>query len=145
MSGAMIKRSVRVPADLDRRLAAHAHAHGVSRTAILQAALEMYLSPDKGDRFEAALTRRLDKFTRRLDRLAWNGDLANETLALFIRFWLVNNPPLPDGALKAAQAMVKERWERFVEALSQKMERGPRLRDEVSSENPDGPAAIRPT
>jgi hypothetical protein len=46
----------------------------------------------------------------------------------------VSNPPLPDSALKAAQAMGRERWERFVETLSRRMELGPRLRDELSQE-----------
>ena len=130
----MIKRSFRLPVELDRRLAAHARSHRASQTAVLQAALDMHLSPDSGDRLEAALTRRLDRMTRRLEQLEWNGDLANETLAQFIRFWLVSNPPLPDTALKAAQAMGKERWERFVEALSGRMELGRRLKDELSSE-----------
>jgi predicted transcriptional regulator len=130
----MIKRSFRLPVELDRRLAAHARAHRASQTSVLQAALNMHLSPDSGERLEAALTRRLDRMTRRLEQLEWNSDLANETLAQFIRFWLVSNPPLPDTALKAAQAMGRERWERFVEALSGRMELGPRFRDELSSE-----------
>lgn len=130
----MIKRSFRLPVDLDRRLAAHARAHRASQTAVLQAALDMHLSPDSGERLEAALTRRLDRLTRRLERLEWQGDLSNETIALFIRFWLVSNPPLPDSALSAAQAMGRERWERFVETLSQRMELGPRLRDELTSD-----------
>lgn len=134
MSGATIKRSVRLPVDLDRRLAAHARAHRTTQTAVLQAALDMHLSPDSGERLEAALTRRLDRLTRRLEQLEWNSDLSNETLAQFIRFWLVSNPPLPDSALKAAQAMGRERWERFVEALSGRMELGPRLRDELSQD-----------
>lgn len=60
-------------------------------------------------------------------------DLAT-IVALFVRFWLVNNPPLPDAALAAAQAMGKERWERFVETLNRRMEFGPRLKNEISED-----------
>ncbi|WP_052507683.1 hypothetical protein [Sphingomonas hengshuiensis] len=61
---------------------------------------------------------------------------------MFVRFWLVNNPPLPDTARPAAQAMGKERWERFIEALNRRMEFGPRLKNEVSEDigpEPFGP------
>ena len=49
-----------------------------------------------------------------------------------MRFWLTNNAPLPDTALAAAQAMGRERYEGFVEALTRRMELGPRLGAELS-------------
>jgi predicted transcriptional regulator len=125
------KNSFRLPADLIRQLDATASAKRVARTAIVEAALTSYLVPDGTERIEAALSRRLDRVTRQLDRLQWHADLTNETLALFIRFWLTTNAPLPDTAMKAAQAIGKERWERFVESLGKRMELGPRLKDDV--------------
>ena len=125
------KHSFRLPPELVRQLDAAARARHVSRTAILETALTSYLSPDGADRLEAAVSRRLDRLTRQLDRLAWHLDLSNETLALFIRFWLTTNAPLPDAAMKAAQAMGKERWSRFVESLNKRMESGPRLEREI--------------
>jgi hypothetical protein len=71
---------------------------------------------------------------RQTDRLEWNVGLTNETIALFIRFWLTANPPMPDDVRASAQAMGKERWERFVEALSRRMEAGPRLFNEISQD-----------
>ena len=58
--------------------------------------------------------------------------LGNEAIALFVRFWLTNNAPLPDTALAAAQAMGRERYQGFVEALSRRMELGPKLGAELS-------------
>lgn len=127
-----IKHTFRLPASLARQLADHARSRRVSQTAIVEAALDSFLSPDGADRLEAALSRRLDRLTRQADRLEWHVGLSNETLALFIRFWLTSNAPLPDSALAAAQAMGKERWERFVEALARRMETGPRLSREVA-------------
>ena len=126
------KSSFRLPPDLVRQLDVTAAARRVSRTAIVEAALASYLSPDSAERLEGALSRRLDRLTRQLDRLAWHVDLSNETLALFIRFWLTTNAPLPDTAMKAAQAMGKERWARFVESLNKRMEFGPHLGHEIS-------------
>lgn len=129
---ARIKHTFRLPVDLTRQLADHARLRRVSQTAVVEAALAAFLSPDASDRLEAALGRRLDRISRQVDRLEWNIDLANETLALFIRFWLTSNAPLPDTALAAAQAMGRERWERFVESLARRMEGGRRLGREIS-------------
>lgn len=131
MNGAHVKRSIRLPRDLARRLADHAGARQASQTAIIEAALETWLSPDGADRLEAALGRRLDRITTQLQRLAWNVELSNETLAQFIRFWLTTNPPLPEDALRAARAQGRERWLHFVDALARRMEQGPRLGSEL--------------
>lgn len=132
MSGLRIKQTFRLPANLASDLAQHARSKRVSQAAVVEAALSSFLSPDGADRLEAAISRRLDRVGRQLDRLEWNVGLSNETMALFIRFWLTANPPLPDEARAASQAMGKERWERFVEALSRRMESGPRLLDEIA-------------
>ncbi|WP_145200216.1 ribbon-helix-helix protein, CopG family [Sphingobium sp. B2] len=131
MSTPHVKRSVRLPADLARRLAEDARTRRASQTAVIEAALESWLSPDAADRLEGALARRLDRTARTLERLEWNVELGNEALAQFVRFWLITNAPLPDSAMKAAQAMGKERWQRFVETLARRMEQGPRLRSEL--------------
>ena len=132
MTGLRVKQTFRLPPDIARDLAQHARSRRVSQAAIVEAALSSFLSPDGADRLEAAISRRLDRIGRQLDRMECNVGLANETIALFIRFWLTANPPVPDDARAAAQAMGKERWERFVESLSRRMETGPRLLDEIS-------------
>ena len=109
MTASREKHSFRLPAELMRQLDAAALARQVSRAAIVEVALASYLSPDGADRLEAAVSRRLDRLTRQFDRLGWHLDLSNETLALFIRFWLNSTVPLPDTAQRAAQAMGKKR------------------------------------
>jgi predicted transcriptional regulator len=132
LSGLRIKQTFRLPPELARDLAQQARTRRVSQAAIVEAALTSFLSPDGADRLEAAISRRLDRLSRQVDRLEWTASLSNETLALFIRFWLTANPPMPDEARNAAQAMGKERWERFVESLSRRMEAGPKLIDEIA-------------
>ena len=58
--------------------------------------------------------------TRQIERLERHVDISNETLALFVRFWLTSTPPLPDTAQPAAQAKGRERYEGFVEALGRR-------------------------
>ncbi|MEO6216338.1 MAG: CopG family transcriptional regulator [Sphingomonas sp.] len=128
-----IKHTHRLPLDLSRQLADLARSKRVPQVSIVEAALASFLSPDGADRLEAALSRRLDRQTRQSDRLEWNVDLVNETLALFIRFWLTNIPPPPGGTTDAMLAMGTERWEGFVQSLADRMESGPRLSQDISA------------
>src|SRR3546814_11592341 len=73
---------------------------------------------------ESGLAGLLDRVARQLVRLDWHVELTNEAIGLFVRFWLTSNPPLPDTAMKAAQAMGTKRWHGFVESLSRRMEAG---------------------
>lgn len=139
MSALKVKHTVRLPPDLSVQLADYAARKRVPQALVVETALTSFLSEDSSEHLEAVLSRRLDRMTRQSDRLAWHVELTNETLALFVRFWLVNNPPLPDAAQAAAQAMGKERWERFVETLNRRMEFGPRFKTELSHDVDDEP------
>ncbi|WP_066798542.1 CopG family transcriptional regulator [Sphingomonas soli] len=136
MSALRIKHTFRLPPDLSAQLADYASRKRVPQALVVETALTSFLSGDSSEHLEAVLSRRLDRLSRQADRLAWNVELGNEALAQFVRFWLINNPPLPDTALAAAQAMGRERWERFVETLNRRMEFGPRLRNEIAEDVP---------
>lgn len=134
MTKTSIKQTFRLDAELVRLMAERARQRRVTRTEVVEAALASLLSADHEERLEAALTKRIDKLARGLERLEWNLDLSNEAFALFVRFWLTSTAPLPDTALPAAQATGKKRWEGFVESLSRRMDAGPKLKDEMSSD-----------
>lgn len=139
MKPARIKQTYRLDPVLVSLLEERARTRRVTRTDVLEAALSSFLSPDHEERVEAVLTRRLDRIGRQLDRLGWHLDLSNETIALFIRFWLTANPPLPDTAMRAARASGRKRWENFVEALSRRMDAGPRLDVEIRRDPAEEP------
>ena len=103
----------------------------LTRSAIVEAAVASFLSPDGADRLEAAFARRLDRLTRQVQRLERDSGLSTEALALFIRFWLTITPPLPSDAQATAQAKGRERYEGFIEALGRRMNQGRTLRDEI--------------
>jgi predicted transcriptional regulator len=129
-----IKHTFRLPPALSKQLADYAGRKRISQALVVETAITSFLSPDGSERLEAALTRRLDRLSRQADRIAWHTELGNEAVALFVRFWLTNNAPLPDTALAAAQAMGRDRYQGFVEALSRRMEAGPRLGAELSTD-----------
>jgi len=126
------KHTFRLPPDLALKLADYAARKGVAQALVVEAALASHLSPDGADRLEAALARRLDRISRQLERIERHGDITNEALAVFVRFWLTSTPPLPDSALPAAQAKGRERYEGFVEAVGRRLARGSKLSDELS-------------
>src|SRR6267154_2532798 len=128
------KHTFRLPPELAGKLADYAARKRVPQALVVETALASHLSPDGADRLEAALARRLDRMTRQLERLERHVTIANEAVALFVRFWLTSTPPLPDTAQAAAQAKGRERYEGFVEALGRRLAKGQMLADEVSQE-----------
>ena len=128
------KHTFRLPPDLAGRLADYAARKNVAQALVVEAALASHLSPDGADRLEAALARRLDRMTRQIERLERHVTISNEALAVFVRFWLVSTPPLPDTTLPAAQAKGRERYQGFVEALGRRLARGRTLAEEIVSD-----------
>ena len=118
------RMNVYFPPELLKQISELADRKRLSRSAIVEAAVVSFLSPDGADRREAAFTRRLDRLSRQMQRLERDVGLTAESLALFIRFWLTITPPLPNDAQAAAQAKGGDRFEGFVEALGRRLQKG---------------------
>lgn len=116
---------------LSVELDALAARRNVSKSQVVEAALASYLSPDAADQREAAITRRLDRLTRAVERLERDVTIGNEAVALFVRFWLTTTPPLPDTMREAAQAKGRERYDGFVETLGRRLTKGSTFAKEV--------------
>jgi predicted transcriptional regulator len=108
----------------------------VTKSTIIDAAVTSYLSPDGRDRLEAAITRRLDRLSRQLERLERDVAISAEAFALYVRLWLAVTPPLPDGAHAATQAKARERYDEFVAVLGRRLAKGQSILAEVSSDLP---------
>ncbi|AHY53105.1 hypothetical protein BJS_00478 [Bradyrhizobium japonicum SEMIA 5079] len=116
--------NVYFPPELLKQISDLADRKKLSRSAVVEAAVASFLSPDGADRREAAFTRRLDHLSRQMQRLERDVGLTAETLALFIRFWLTITPPLPNDAQATAQLKGRERFEGFVETLGRRLQKG---------------------
>lgn len=125
------RHTFRLPPQLASQLADYASRKRVSQAAVVEAALASFLSPDGSERLEAAFSRRLDRISRQLEKLGYHVEVGNEAIALFVRFWLTANPPLPASQLSAAQAQANERFSGFISALAKRMESENRLSGQV--------------
>lgn len=123
-----------LPAELIGRINELAERKRLSRSAIVEAAVASFLSPDNADLREAAFTRRLDRLTRQMQRIERDVGVTAETLALFVRFWLAITPPLPAEGQAAAQAKGRERFEGFVEILGKRLQKGQSFLREISDD-----------
>ena len=113
MSRPVISRtrlSVYLEPEAEKRLAEVAALKGLSKSSIVAAALWSFLSPDGGDRREAAIAKRLDRLTRQFDRLERDQTILIETVALFVRHTLTVTAPLPAVHQEAAIAQGRERF-----------------------------------
>ena len=125
------RMNVYFPPAMLKDIADLAARKGLSRSAIVEAAVASFLSPDGADRREAAFTRRLDRLSRQVQRLERDLGVTAETLALFIRFWLTVTPPLPNDAQGAAQIKGRERYEGFIETLGRRLQKGQSFLKEI--------------
>jgi predicted transcriptional regulator len=116
-----VRLNVYFPPELARQVSELAIRRRISRSAIVEAAVTSWMSPDGADRMEAAFARRLER----------NTGLTTEALALFVRFWLAVTPPLPDEDQAAAQVKGRKRYEGFVETLGRRYASGKSLLDEI--------------
>lgn len=126
--------SVYLDPDIMKALAAYAARRDQSRSLIAEAAIASFLSPDAAERKEAATIKRLDQLDRRMTRMERDLGISVETLAVFVRFWLTTNPPLPEPVQAAARAKGAERYDAFVTALGRRLAKGPKLRQEISED-----------
>ena len=133
--------NVHVSDELFERVETHAKRPGVTKAAVVEAALLGFFSKEFDDQRDGALIRRLDRIARQYDRLERNLTITTETLALFIRFFLTVTPPLPDADHDAARALGKERFEYFTSQLARRLAGGKNMiRDvleEISAEESD--------
>jgi hypothetical protein len=114
---------------------------GTNKSAIVEAALDRFLNPERDTTGDAALIRRLDRMSRQLDRVDGDLSVMAETIALFVRYYLTITPPLPSGDQDAARALGRERFEMFVAQVGKRIASGGRLvadvMERVSTSKPD--------
>jgi hypothetical protein len=117
--------------DHAKRLDQVAAHKGVSKSAVIAAALASFLSPDGGDQREAAIAKRLDRLSRQFDRLERDQNVLIETTALYVRYFLTVSLAVPEGQQEAARAQGRARYTQFIEQLARHIQRGRSLVREV--------------
>jgi hypothetical protein len=135
------KLSVYLSDHVAKRLTLAATRPGTNKSAIVDAALDRFLNPERDQSGDAALVRRLDRMSRQLGQIDRDLSITAETIALFVRYYLTITPPLPSGDQDAARALGRERFEMFVAQVGRRVASGGRLvadvMERVSTSNPD--------
>lgn len=116
-----IPYSIYIDRDLLCSLEAFAERHDKPKSLVVEAALTSFLRPEDSDRREAAITRRLDRIARLLERLDRNDKFTFEAIALFVRHWLTSYPGLAERSNAEARIKGAERYALFIEALGQRV------------------------
>ena len=133
------KLTIRIPEQLVERLEAAAERPGASKTAIVEAALEYFLSADPSD--DASLLRRLNWMSRQLQQLDRDLKVVSETAALHARYHLTVTPPLAVAHQRSACELGAERFEVFAAQVGRRVHLGtPLMRetmDRLSTTSPD--------
>jgi hypothetical protein len=112
------------------RLAAAAKHPGASKSALVEAALALFLG-DEDDVDYIPVGRRLSLIGRQLERLDQNLKVVNEIVALQTRYQLAVTPPLPPAALRAACALGSERFDEFATRVGRRVRSGASLMQET--------------
>lgn len=137
-----------LPVEMIEKIRDLSERKNISRSAIVEAAVASFLSPDDADRREAAFARRMDRLSRQLQRIERDLGVTAETVALFVRFWLTITPPLPNDAHAAAQIKGRERYEGFIETLGLRLQKGQsflrEIPDDVGGQDLDHHSDSRP-
>ncbi|MBR2270646.1 CopG family transcriptional regulator [Sphingobium sp.] len=109
--------------ELTARLDMLASKPGTSKSAIISDALREYLNRRATREVDDLLKHRLDRISNQLGRIERDATVLLETLSLFVRYQLTVTAPLPEGD-KAAQAVGRERFRRFVDQVGRQLATG---------------------
>jgi predicted transcriptional regulator len=96
---------------------------GTSKSAIVADALRAFLTRRAASEIDDLFKLRLDRLSRQLGRIERDQKILLESLALFVRYQLTVTAPLPE-ADKAAQAIGRERFQRFVDQVGRQLASG---------------------
>jgi len=113
------------------RLAMAAKRPGANKSAIVDKALDRFLSPDRDQGNEAALLRRLDRMSKQLAQIDRHQLIVLESVALFIRYYLTITPPLPRSEHEPARALGHQRFEFFIAQIGKRLAGGQNIVGEV--------------
>src|SRR5215510_14748997 len=101
------------------------------KSALVEDALKAVLEPEQLPGVQDALGRRLDNLIRTMAHIERDVAIATETLGLFVRYFLIITPPLPESEQEPARLLGRERFEVFVAEVGRRMAGDRRLVAEV--------------
>ena len=117
--------------NLARKLDDTAREMNGAKSALVEEALRVSLSPQQVPGIDDVLARRLDELGTLIKTIERDVAVATETLSLFVRYFLTITPPLPSDDQEPARLLGKERFQVFVAQVGRQLAGSQRLVSEV--------------
>ncbi|HEY1244676.1 MAG TPA: CopG family transcriptional regulator [Hyphomicrobiaceae bacterium] len=125
------KYTLYLPVPLARKLDQVARDRHGGKSALVEEALRASFEPQQHAGIEEGLARRLNEISRTLATLARDQLVATETLALFLRYFLIATPPVPDSDQESARLVGRKRYEVLLAEVGRRVAEDRRLAAEV--------------
>src|SRR5262245_46686087 len=141
------KVSLRLRPQLFERLEAAAGNRASTKTAVIEAALDHFLSLESHRNEDTQVLRQFELMGQKLERIEHDLSLVNETVALHARYHLTMAPPMPQAQQRAACILGLERFESFAAQVAMRVGLGaPLMRETIDRLGAPTPqrVALRP-
>ena len=120
---AKCRHQLYLDADISERLEILAAEPGASKSAILADAVQAWLTKRASHELDDRFGKRLEHISTYLGRMERDQQIVMESLALFIRFFLTVNAPLPESD-QAARAIGRDRFKAFIDQVGRNLASG---------------------
>ena len=118
------RHNLHLDEDLTRKLTALASKPGMSKAAIISAALRAYLDSQGAGTLDQLLQTRLNRLSGQLDRLERDQRVVVQTLAEFVRHHFLATAAPPDSELASRRAQAEARYQSFIETVGRQLAAG---------------------
>jgi len=118
---------------MTRQLEVAAEAHSLSKSAILERALQNFLSPPAASQSSDLNQLQQSANTRSFSRLQQDLAIATELLATLTHFFLTVTPPMPKGEQAAARTLGQLRFQQVIEEVEKRLRTDRRLMAQVEA------------
>ena len=118
------RHNLHLDEDLTRKLTALASKPGMSKAAIISAALRAYLDSQGAGTLDQLLQTRLNRLSGQLDRLERDQRVVVQTLAEFVHHHFLATAAPPDSELASRRAQAEARYQSFIETVGRQLAAG---------------------
>jgi hypothetical protein len=125
---------------ISARLETLAAEPGASKSSILADALQAWLNRRGAHELDDRFGLRLARVSKGIRKLEQDQDVVMESLALFIRYFLTVNAPLPE-ADQAARAVGRDRFKAFIDQVGRNLASGTQTLERAKSATSGEPDA----
>jgi predicted transcriptional regulator len=118
------RHNLHLDEDLTRKLTTLASKPGMSKAAIISAALRTYLDNQGAAALDQLLQTRLNRLSGQLDRLERDQRVVVQTLAEFVRHHFLVTAAPPESELASRRAQAEARYQSFIETVGRQLAAG---------------------